>query len=85
MDFMGIFVSGLVVPVLWRQYYLVKGEKVEIQRRNYLENEVYIVAYARPGDEFTAVKTPLEFLYEKWLILSRKQMKTEKRIEENKE
>lgn len=76
MDFMGVIVSGLVDPVVLRQYHLETPDGTQILQKSYLENEVYMIGFQRPGDEFTSQDMPVEYIYEKWIVLSRKQLRS---------
>jgi hypothetical protein len=66
MDYMGVVVTGLVDPIFRRK------DKI------YVENEAFICAYKRPGDEFGNDREPIARLYEKWMVLSLKEVKWDK-------
>ena len=62
MDYMALVVGGLVDPIVRRN------------RKLYVENEVLISAYKRPGDEFHSHRDPIVPLYENWVVLKLSQV-----------
>ena len=63
MDFMAVVVTGLVDPIVRRDGLI------------YIENEVYMCGYKRPGDAYYSNSTPLTPLYQKWMVISTRPVK----------